>query len=102
MENEIELNGENELSKEDEREDERVTEFMTSGCECNFNKGKRCSTLFEESHDREIRNSCAELDHDSLDLVIKAQIMAHINTLNKGEGRHYNATFYHLSMKVQQ
>ena len=62
---------------------------MTSGCECNFNKGKRCSTWFEESHYQEIRNSCAELDHDSLDLVIKAQIMAHINTLNKGEGRHY-------------
>ena len=89
---------EQEATDADKAENEKIVKFMNSGCTCRFNKGKPCYTLFEESHYRSIRNSCAELDHDSLDLVVKAQIMAHINTF--GNNSHCNAVFYHHSKKV--
>ena len=88
-----------EMTKEDEVEDEKVKSFMRDGCGCNLNRGKPCFTLFEESHYRDSRNTFAELDHDSLDLVIKTQIMAHTRQ-SKEDGKKHHTSFYHLSFKV--
>ena len=68
------------LNELDRIEDEKVKIFLENGCGCNFNKGRPCFNQFPETHYREMRNNCAELDHHSLDHVIIGQIMAQIHT----------------------
>ena len=99
------------LNELDRIEDEKVKIFLENGCGCNFNKGRPCFNQFPETHYREMRNKCAELDHHSLDHVIIGQIMAQIHTSelleHKGkqiekERKNYRTDFYHLSNKVHR
>ena len=60
----------------DEKEEEKVLKFVQDKCCCQLNNNSSCSDLFHITHYREMRNQCAELDHDSLDLVVMSQMMA--------------------------
>ena len=92
----------------DEREDERIRRFITKGCGCLINDDRNCSLLFPFSHYRLNRDSCAELELDSLDLVIMGQLMAlTVNTdviLNKNretqERQRTSTQYLHLGQKV--
>ena len=99
------------LNELDRIEDEKVKIFLENGCGCNLNKGRPCFDQFPETHYREMRNNCAELDHPSLDHVITGQIMAQIHTSEllehrgkqlEKERKHYRTHFYHLSKKVHR
>ncbi len=57
---------------EDAIEAAKVSTFMNSGCDCH----QSCYKLFTRSHYELIRNQCAELEHDTLDMVIMGQVMA--------------------------
>ena len=85
----------------DKSEKQKIRDFMDTGCGCTVNKGKPCFNQFSETHYSSIvlcvnkgkpsfnqfsethystmRNNCAELDHNSLDIVIISQIMASTN-----------------------
>ena len=54
------------------KEADLITEFTESGCECTT----QCSKLFSRSHYECMRNQCAELSKENLDMVIFGQIMA--------------------------
>lgn len=68
-----------------------------------------CFDQFNETHYSTMRNNCAELDHNSLDIVIISQIMANTNISEfleirgrKHQRQNYRTTFYHLSRKVSR
>ena len=92
----------------DEKEEEKVLKFVHDKCCCQLNNNLSCSDLFHITHYREMRNQCAELDHDSLDLVMMSQMMALMSnsTVNRRKGskteeRSRPATsFMHLGEKV--
>ena len=58
------------------REEDSIRCFVAEECGCTLFNGTSCSTMFSSDYYKIRRNDCAELDHDSLDLVIMAQIMA--------------------------
>ena len=66
-----------EADKKDEKE---MEDFMREGCGCKVLHGSPCFTQFPASHYQEMRNYCAELDRDALDLVVMGQIMAFTST----------------------
>ena len=93
----------------DKNENQKITDFMGTGCGCTVNKGKPCFDQFNETHYSTMRNNCAELDHISLDIVFISQIMANTNISDfleirgrKHQRQNYRTTFYHLSRKVSR
>ena len=60
------------MRPEDIKEDEAITSFMAHGCGCPLS----CSDKFLRHHYELIRNQCAELTHEMLDMVIMGQLMA--------------------------
>ena len=68
-----------EMRKEDERECEVITQFLTDGCKCATN----CSTKFTRHYYEYLRCHCAELTHEVLDMVIMGQLMAFARPENK-------------------
>ena len=99
-----------ELRPVDEQEEDKIKRFVEIGCGCQSNSELNCSSLFSLSHYREIRNSCAELDHDSLDLVVMGQLMAlttNSTTVtdknDQAQERQRQSTVYmHLGQKVKK
>ena len=61
-----------ELRQKDIREDETITEFVEEGCGCPLN----CSSTFSRNYYELTRGQCAELSHETLDIVIIGQLMA--------------------------
>ena len=61
---------------------EKLDAFLQKGCGCKLWKKGPCYRLFSREHYISRIDDCAALTHDELDLVILAQIMAHIS---KGE-----------------
>ena len=53
----------------------KLSEFLANGCGC----AKKCYKFFDTEHYQDIRDQCAELSKDELDLVLLGQIMANIN-----------------------
>ncbi len=92
----------------DEMEGEKIRRFISEGCGCHINNDHNCSSLFSLSHYRSNRDICAELEHDSLDLVIMGQLMALtfntdiiIDKNNQSHDRQRLSTQYmHLGQKV--
>ena len=60
---------------------------MREGCGCEVLCGSPCYTQFPASHYREMRNYCAELNRDSLDLVVMGHVMALTSTSEETKGR---------------
>ena len=94
-----------EWSDADKKEEKEIEESVREGCGCEVLNGKPCSAQFTTSHYREMRNYCAELDRDSLDLVVLGQIMALTSTSEmvikrKTERKKSTVLFRHLSQKV--
>ena len=55
---------------------------MNLGCECHLFRGHACSSQFPKEHYRDVRNMCAELDHEALDFVIMGALMTN-STITK-------------------
>ncbi len=79
------------MRKEDEREYEVITHFLTSGCKCPTN----CSSKFSRQHYERLRCQCAELNHEVLDMVIMGQLMA----FSRPEHKVYH--YLHIGEKVK-
>ena len=60
----------------DEVEEDTVTGFMDTGCNCTMWKGKSCSLQFSKAEIDNVRSSCWALSHTDLDMVVLGQIMA--------------------------
>ena len=61
-----------EARPEDQREADTIDRFMAEGCKCPLN----CSLKFSRPHYELTRSQCAELTHETLDMVIMGQLMA--------------------------
>ena len=93
----------------DEKEEEKVIKFVEDKCRYQLNNNSSCCDLFHIAHYRERRNQCAELDRDSLDLVVMSQMMALMSnsTVNRRKGsktqerRRPATSFMHLGEKVR-
>ena len=48
---------------------------MDLGCGCHLFRGRACSEQFPKEHYRDVRNMCAELDHEALDFVMMGAMM---------------------------
>ena len=60
----------------DREEEDKVVNFLGTGCGCTLYFGGPCNKGFSAEHLRSIRSQCQDLDHTSLDLVLLGQIMA--------------------------
>ena len=58
--------------------EEKLADFLMNGCGCS----QQCFKFFDVEHYEDVMGQCAELSKDELDLVLLAQIMAHIQTTN--------------------
>ena len=86
------------------------TESLTFTCGCTrILKGKSCSTLFSPQYYQTMRDSCAELQKNDLDNIIKGQIMAFtsIDDITRCRSRHSSkerervrGTYYHQGHKI--
>ena len=61
-----------ELRKEDDRENEAITQFQIVGCQCPNKCWQNYSRHYYESQ----RCQCAELSHELLDMAIMGQLMS--------------------------
>ena len=59
----------------DREEEDKVANFLGTGCGCTLYFGGPCNKAFSAEHLRSIRTQCQDLDHTSLDLVLLGQIM---------------------------
>ena len=84
----------------DEKEEVKVLKFVHGKCCCQLNNNSSWSDLFHIyiTCYREMRNQCAELDCDSLDVVVMSQIMALMSnsTMNKRMGSQTEDQLHHL------
>ena len=55
---------------------------MDLGYGCHLFTGRSCSKQFPKEHYRDVRNMCAELDHEALDFVIMGALMTNTTTSN--------------------
>ena len=83
-----------------------MEDFVREGCGCELLRGSPCYRQFSTSHYQEMRNYCAQLDHDALDLAVMGQIMAFTSTSEetkrrKTERKKCTVIFHHLSQKVK-
>lgn len=69
-----------EASSHDIKERESVDQFVAVGCGCTKWKGKPCSAQFSKEYIERYRNSCLEISHSELDMVIMGQLSAFTNT----------------------
>ncbi len=81
-----------ELRLRDISEDQKVEQFMTTGCSCTKWKGNSCSFQFTSEHVKDMRLSCMELTHSELDLIIMGQVLACTNT-----GEHTVTDVHHIA-----
>ena len=61
-----------EIRPEDQKEADAISKFMADGCGCSSG----CSDQFLRHHYELIRNQCAELSHEMLDITIMGQLIA--------------------------
>ena len=60
----------------DREEEDKVANFLGTGCGYTLYFGGPCNKAFSAEHLQTIRSQCQDLDHTSLDLVLLGQIMA--------------------------
>ena len=51
-------------------EENELSKFVENGCHCQ----RKCSSLFDEAHYSMMRDSCAELSHEELDMFIMGEL----------------------------
>ena len=83
-----------EASDSDLQEDSRVHKFLTDTCKCHLGVGNKpcCLTLSTDAI-RKCRQSCFELSHNELDLVIMAQV--HYFRTVLGATRSVSSYYFH-------
>ena len=59
----------------DRDEEDKVANFLGTGCGCTLYFGGPCNKAFSAEHLRSIHSQCQDLDDTSLDLVLLGQIM---------------------------
>ena len=91
-----------EYRKCDEAEERQIHEFLQKSCHCSKWDCRACSGQFTYEYIREVRNSCYELSKCELDLVLKGQLMATMNTssyishnTSQVRMRGYSSNHYH-------
>ena len=89
-------------------EDFKVSMFLINTCYCSLFNGKPCCNAFSSEVFKQCQNSCLELDHVFLDMVLMGQIMA--NTAMSDVSHHArtdksraksNTKFYHRGIQVK-
>ena len=96
-----------ELMPLDMKEKNEIEKFVTNTCGCKMNNGGPCSDKFADKF-YTVRAQCADLDKESLDLVLLGQIMALMNTSEEITSRRrpsvtrqrYSYIYYHEGVKV--
>ena len=73
------LNDEGTLEQLDVSEEEKVKQFVNNGCGCK----KSCSKLFTLDYYTAMRNSCAELTRQELDMFVMGEISATVHDSDK-------------------
>ena len=98
-----------EMREIDMKEEDSIRCFVAEECGCTLFNGTSCSTNVSLDYYQIKRNECAELDHDSLDLVIMAQIMANSSdgsVRHRGRETHDRkrmaTQFFHNGKKVME
>ena len=75
---------------------------MDLGCGCHLFRGRACSEQFPKEQYRDVRNMCAELDHEALDFVMMGAMMTNTTIENSvhrrghiPQNRQRVSTLYH-------
>ena len=63
-----------EMREVDIKEERRVQEFLVTGCGCQHANGRQCSSQFSAQQFKTMRENCAELSWDELNMCIMSQV----------------------------
>ena len=78
----------------DKKEEEAITAFLGQTCGCKLgHENCPCSTTFSHQSIESCRDSCAELSHNELDIMIMAQ-------LKSGTDKWNRTNFFHNGIRI--
>ena len=89
----------------DTREEEMISLFVETGCGCQLYKKGPCIGAFTTDHIKTTRNSCAELDKESLDMLVLGHIVAmnvssDLKKTTSKERLRSSSAYFHQGIKV--
>ena len=77
--------GESDVREIDEKEQKEVMKFLNDGCGC----ARKCSKKFHLAKVTDMRNNCAELSRDELDMLVMGEVLSSTSYTDETEGMHH-------------
>ena len=77
--------GESDVREIDEKEQKEVMKFLNDGCGC----ARKCSKKFDLAKVTDMRNNCAELSRDELDMLVMGEVLSSTSYTDETEGMHH-------------
>ena len=77
--------GESDVREIDEKVQKEVMKFLNDGCGC----ARKCSKKFDLAKVTDMRNNCAELSRDELDMLVMGEVLSSTSYTDETEGMHH-------------